>query len=611
MTCFCSKQRKFRLRRIISVSLVLLLSLGLLLQTELPVWGQRRTGAIARGTGGVVASPHQAATQAGLEVLKAGGNAIDAAVATAAALGVVEPLEAGIGGGGFMVIYLKAQNRVVTLDGRETAPLAAGVDLFKDPGGSGADLPFMPNRVTSGAAVGVPGTLLTWTEALDRYGTLSLEKVLQPAIALASRGFKVNSNFAKFIAQNKLRFSTFTSTRDLYLPNGEVPKVGSTFTNPDLAQTYRLIGQQGANAFYRGAIGQAIVSTVQKPPTVKTPAFQVVPGKMTLTDLDYYHVQVRPPIATNYRGYKFYGMGLPSSGGITSTQVLNLVKGFDLAKMEKPQALHTLIESERLAYADRSAYLGDPKYVDVPVPGLLSQSYAQQRRRLIDDWAPAAPAKATPGNPLSYQTDPSPSLTLAQPQAAKAQPEGLTTAHLSVADRFGNVVAYTLTIEQLGGSGMVVPGYGFLLNNELTDFNLESPNPNAPEPGKRPLSSMAPTLVLAPDGSVIALGSPGGSTIITTVVGIAVNLIDFNLGIDQAIAAPRFSQRNTGATQVEGGFEATPAGRALVALGHQLEPVPEIGAATGLVVYPNGSMVGAAEPTRRGGGSAMVVKSAS
>lgn len=594
----------------ISASLIFLLGLGLLLQTSFPVWGEQRASATASGTGGVVASPNQAATRAGMEVLKAGGNAIDAAVATAAALGVVEPLEAGIGGGGFMVIYLKGQNRVVTLDGRETAPLAAGVDLFKDPKGSGADLPFMPNRITSGAAVGVPGTLLTWTEALDRYGTLPLEKVLQPAISLASRGFKVNPTFAKFIAQNQARFSAFTSTRKLYLPKGEVPKVGSTFTNPDLAQTYRLIGQQGANIFYRGAIGQAIVSTIQKPPTVKTPAFQVLPGKMTLTDLDYYHLQVRPPIATNYRGYKFYGMGLPSSGGITSAEVLNLVEGFKLAKLAKPQALHTLIESERLAYADRSAYLGDSEYVDVPLPGLLSQSYAQQRRGLIGDRAPAAPAKANPGNPLPYQTDPSPSLT-AQPQAAKAQPEGLTTAHLSVADRFGNVVAYTLTIEQLGGSGIVVPGYGFLLNNELTDFNLESPNPNVPEPGKRPLSSMAPSLVFAPDGRVMAFGSPGGSTIITTVLGIAVNLIDFKLGIAQAIAAPRLSQRNTGATQVENGFEATPTGRALVALGHQLEPVPEIGAATGLVVYPNGSMVGAAEPTRRGGGSAMVVKSAS
>ena len=592
----------------ISASLIFLLGLGLLLQSSFPVWGEQRASATARGAGGVVASPNQAATRAGIEVLKAGGNAIDAAVATAAPLGVVEPLEAGIGGGGFMVIYLKGQNRVVTLDGRETAPLAAGVDLFKDPNGSGADLPFMPNRITSGAAVGVPGTLLTWTEALDRYGTLPLERVLQPAIALASRGFKVNSTFAKFIAQNQARFSAFTSTRKLYLPNGEVPKVGSTFTNPDLAQTYRLIGQQGANIFYRGAIGQAIVSTVQKPPTVKTPAFQVVPGKMTLTDLDYYHLQVRPPIATNYRGYKFYGMGLPSSGGITSAQVLNLVEGFNLGKLAKPQALHTLIESERLAYADRSAYLGDSEYVDVPLLGLLSRPYAQQRRRLIGD---RASAKATPGNPLPYQTDPSPSLPAQLQAASSQQPEGLTTAHLSVADRFGNVVAYTLTIEQLGGSGMVVPGYGFLLNNELTDFNLKSPNPNVPEPGKRPLSSMAPTLLLAPDGRVMAFGSPGGSTIITTVLGMAVNLIDFNLEIDQAIAAPRLSQRNTGTTQVEGGFEATSTGRALVALGHQLEPVPEIGAATGLVAYPNGSMVGAAEPTRRGGGSAMVVKSAS
>jgi gamma-glutamyltranspeptidase/glutathione hydrolase len=523
----------------------------------------------------------------------------------------VEPFEAGIGGGGFMVIYLKAEDRVITIDGREKAPLSASTTLFRDPDSpEGKNLPLMPNRISNGAAVGVPGTLLTWTEALNRYGTLSLDQVLKPSITLAEKGFTVNPTFARFTEQNQARFGAFTSTRDLYLKSGRGPQVGSNFTNPDLAKTYRLVAQKGPNVFYRGEIGKAIIAAVQQPPTVKKPPFRVIPGGMTMTDLDYYDVQIRPPVTTDYRGYKVYGMGLPSSGGVTSIQALNLAEGYNLSSMDRTQALHSIIESDRLAYADRSAYLGDPEFVDVPVAGLLSPAYAQERRRLISDQAPEhKQATRAPGDPFKYQQDPSPSRTAANRTTMHAKEyESLTTAHLTVGDRFGNVVSYTLTIEQLGGSGIVVPGYGFLLNNELTDFNLDGPNPNSPEPGKRPLSSMAPTLIFAPDGRVIAFGSPGGSTIITTVLGITFNLIDFNMTLDQAIAAPRLSQRNSRVTQVDSGLEKTEIGKSLTALGHVLEPIESIGAATGIILYPDARAIAAAEPVRRGGGSAIVVK---
>lgn len=599
------------MRRYLVAALTLILGLGLIFSTVGPVLTQNPAGATASGTGGVVASPSRYATQAGIDILKSGGNAIDAAVATAAALGVVEPFEAGIGGGGFMMIYLKAENRVITIDGREKAPLSASVNLFRDPDSpEGKNLP-LPNRISNGAAVGVPGTLLTWTEALDRYGTVSLSQALKPAITLAETGFTVNSTFARFTEQNRARFAAFTSTKALYLKSDQGPRVGSNFTNPDLAKTYRLIAEKGPKVFYRGEIGQAIVAAVQQPPVVEQPPFRVIPGGMTMTDLDYYDVQIRAPVTTSYRNHKIYGMGLPSSGGIASIQALNLAEGYNLAKLDRAQALHYIIESDRLAYADRSAYLGDPEFVDVPVAGLLSPAYAQKRRRLISNRAPdSQQAVRAAGNPLKYQQDPSPSQTAANMTRMSSQEhEGLTTAHLTTGDRFGNVVSYTLTIEQLGGSGIVVPGYGFLLNNELTDFSLDGPNPNSPEPGKRPLSSMAPTIMFAPDGRVIAFGSPGGSTIITTVLGIAFNLIDFNLPLDQAIAAPRLSQRNSRVTQVDSGLEKTAIGKNLAALGHVLTPTESIGAATGVIINPNGQMLGAAEPIRRGGGSAMAVRS--
>lgn len=563
---------------------------------------------VAVGTGGAVASVDANATSIGIEILRQGGNAVDAAVATAAALGVTEPFSAGIGGGGFMAIYLHDQNRLVTLDGREEAPAAVTPDLFRDPEDpEGNNLPFFPNRISSGLAVGVPGTPLNWQTALDRYGTVSLADALAPAIELAESGFTVDETFAQQVARNQERFGAFASTRQLYLPNGAPPAVGSTFRNIEMAKAYQLLSTQGVNSFYRGDIATAIAETVQSPPVINDPPFTVYPGRMTLDDLDRYEVRVRLPVVSDYRGYRLYGMGLPSSGGITVAQTLGILENSDLGSLERSEALHRVIEAERLAFCDRNTYLGDPEYVDVPVAGLLDSAYIAT----FSLPEQAAQLCTTPGNPLPYQTDPSPSLTQVPTVAAGNSQEGLSTTHLVTADRDGNVVSYTLTIESTGGSGIVVPGYGFILNNELTDFDTAVPHPNAPEAGKRPRSSMAPTIAFAPDGRILAFGSPGGSTIITTVVGIATNLIDFDLSLPEAISAPRLSQRNGSTTTLEQVWEDTEETAALIELGHQFRFVDEIGAATGVEIFPNGRIEAVAEPSRRGGGAAMVVEAAS
>lgn len=590
-------------------SLILLILVGLCLSgllLVLPGQGQEVPGHVATGQGGAVATVDARATQIGIDVLRRGGNAVDAAIAAAAALEVVRPLSCGIGGGGFMVLYQQAQDRVLTFDSRETAPAAITPNLFQDPDDpDGGLLPFYPNRISSGRAVGVPGTPLLWDEVLRRYGTLSLKEALAPAIALATDGFTVSATLHRQIAWNQDRFAAFSSTRELFLPQGAPPPAGTRWRNPDLAKTYRLLTEEGVNSFYRGAIAQAVVDTVQAPPTIENPPFPVLPGEMTLADLDRYELRVRPAVVTEYEGHKIFGMGLPSSGGITVAQALGILAGFDLAGMDTVTALHHRIEAQRLAYADRNAYLGDPEFVDVPVDGLLSPDYADQRRGILP--AQASMTAVQPGNPLAFQTDPSPSRT--EPLVAMStDAAGGSTTHLTVADGEGNVVSYTFTIEMTGGSAMVVPGYGFLLNNELTDFTPMVPHPNTPEPGKRPRSSMAPTLVMAPDGSILALGSPGGSTIITTVLQVLVNRLALGMSLEGAIAAPRLSQQNREITLVEEVLLKSTTVQALEELGHTLEPTSVLGAVTALEIQPDGTMQAVAEPSRYQGGSAMTVR---
>ncbi len=557
---------------------------------------------VAVGTGGAVSTVDPLATDAGVDILRRGGNAVDAAVAAAAVLGVTEPYSAGIGGGGFMVIYLADTGEVVTIDGREEAPSdpAFDSDVFLE---DGVPIPFFPERITSGLAVGVPGTLATWVDALDHYGTITLAQALQPGRVVAQSGFVVDQTFADQTAGNLSRFEAITSTAETFLVNGEVPAVGSVFRNQDLARTYRLLQRNGPDYFYQGPLADEIVDTVQNPPVIDNPPFEVRPGLMVANDLAQYEVLHPDPTVVDYRGYEVFGMGPPSSGGITVGESLNIGAPFPLDVASDIEFQHHVLEATALAFADRNAYIGDdrPQYNYVPVTGLLSQGFADVRAALIDPVAAAAKPVA-PGNPCPFDGDPQ-----CVPDAAALDASGGTsTTHLVTSDRWGNVVSYTLTIESTGGSAITVPGRGFLLNNELTDFNSTGDGPNLPAPGKRPRSSMSPTIVLDNGQPWLAIGTPGGSTIITTVAEILFNRIDRGMTLPEAIAAPRATQRNTSTVGAEAAYRALYETE-LAALGHAFSDRFEIGAATGLEFLPDGTVLGAAEPIRRGGGDAGVV----
>lgn len=557
---------------------------------------------VATGTGGAVATISAQASQAALAILNQGGNAVDAAVAAAATLGVTDPFSCGIGGGGFMVIYLARDKRVITIDHRETAPGAVGPRLFQQ---DGKPLDF-ETAVASGAAVGVPGTVRGWHEALERYGSMRFSQVLAPAIAVADGGFRINANFSKLVEQNDKKFRQFAPTSELYLHKGKALPAGTLLRNPGMARAYREIAQGGVKAFYEGPIARAIVDSVNRPPVAK--GYAVRPGAMTMADLANYEARIRPALRSTYRGYELYGMPLPSSGGPTVAHALNILEGYDLTSLPRARAEHLYIEASRLAFADRNAYLADPEYVDAPLAGLLSKQYAAERRALIDP-RKAAPGAVAAGDPYRYQNDPSIPLRTQPAAAVKLAPESAHTTHLTVSDKDGNVVAYTFTIESWGGSGIVVPGYGFLLNNELTDFDFDAsgPHPNVPEAGKRPRSSMAPTIALKDGKPAFSIGSPGGSTIITTVLQTIVNHVDFGMPMDQALDAPRISQRNALDTSVEPGFTDTAQARALSGFGQRWEsPAEEIGAANALVFNPDGTVTAVSEGKRHGVGTALV-----
>lgn len=555
---------------------------------------------VASGSGGGVATISARASESALAILNRGGNAVDAAVAAAATLGVTDPFSCGIGGGGFMLIYLANEKRVVAIDHRETAPGKAGPSLFLR---DGQPIDF-DTAVASGAAVGVPGTVRGWHEALERYGSMRFDQVLAPAIAVAEQGFTVNANFSHLLGQNEKKFRQFAPTSELYLRGGKALPAGTLLRNPGLARAYREIAAGGVKAFYEGPIARAIVDAVNRPPVA--PGARVRAGAMSLADLADYEARIRPALHSTYRGYDLYGMGLPSSGGATVAHALNILEGFDLKTLPRARAEHLYLEASRLAFADRDAYLADPEYVDAPLAGLLSKEFAARRRALIDP-ARAAPAPVAAGDPYAFQDDPSVPLRPPVRAAIRMQPENAHTTHLTVSDKEGNVVAYTFTIESWGGSGIVVPGYGFLLNNEMTDFDFAGPHPNVPEAGKRPRSSMAPTIALRGGKPAFSIGSPGGSTIITTVLQTLVNYVDFGMPMDQALDAPRISQRNATESSIEPGFAGSAQARALEQFGQRWEAAPEeIGAANALVFHPDGTVTAVSEGKRHGVGTALV-----
>ncbi len=559
----------------------------------------------AVGRGGAVATVDPEATRAGLRVLRRGGNAVDAAVAAAAVLGVTEPYSAGIGGGGFLVYYDARARKVRTIDGRETAPMSTSSETYRG-------IPF-DEAVTSGLSVGVPGTPRTWAKALRRWGTLPLARALRPAERVARRGFVVDATFRDQTASNEARFRDFPDTAALFLPGGELPVVGSVFRNRALADTYHRLGRRGVSWLYDGGLGRDVVRTVQAPPQDPASTRNVRPGQMTRADLARYTAPRRKPTSIRYRGLRVWGMAPPSSGGSTVGEALNVLENLDLGAVHRSdptRALHDYLEASAIAFADRGAFLGAPRSM---APGvleeILSQGFADERFCALDQTR-AASKPVSAGSPDGSYASSCPAPGAAP---APADHEGLSTTHLTTADRWGNVVTYTLTIEQTGGSGITVPGRGFLLNNELTDFELAPSSadaPNAPGGGKRPRSSMSPTIVTDPARAgrpVLALGSPGGSTIITTVLQVLLDRLDFGMSLPQAVAAPRASQRNTRDVQAEAAFERT----GLAAYGHTFVPPPapgEIGAVTGIELRRGGRLVAVAEPVRRGGGDARVVR---
>jgi gamma-glutamyltranspeptidase/glutathione hydrolase len=563
-------------------------------------------GPTATGFGGAVSTVDATATAVGLDVLRRGGNAVDAAVAAAATLGVTEPFSAGIGGGGFFVYYDAKRHRVSTIDGRETGPATMTPSYFIDPADG---LPYeFPEARVSGLSAGVPGSLATWEAAARNWGTRSLGSLLRPAAEVADRGFPVDATFRQQIADNAAAFGQFDATSALYLPGGQPPAVGSTQRNPDLADTYRLIARRGTGVLYRGPVGADIIRTVQHPPVSAHPigswAFPIRPGVLTARDLAAYHVNYPAPTRSDFRGLDVYGMSTPSSGGTAVGEALNIIEQAALSQTDVTQTLHRYLEASALAFADRGRYVGAGTSAAV-LHKLISDSWAKQRACQISP-TKALPKPVPPGDVNARGCTP----------AAVGGPteEGQSTTNLTVTDRWGNVVEYTLTIEQTGGNAMVVPGRGFLLNNELTDFNFTgtqgtAPDPNLPGPSKRPRSSISPTIVLKDGKPLLALGSPGGATIITTVLQLLVNRLILGMTLPEAMAAPRASQRNTTGIQAEPAFHTT-YGPSLEALGHTFGPdVAELGAATAIEFTRYGGLIASAEPARRGGGAAGVVNS--
>jgi gamma-glutamyltranspeptidase / glutathione hydrolase len=568
---------------------------------------------VMTGSGGAVSSVDAVASRVGIEVLRAGGNATDAAIATAAALGVTEPYSTGIGGGGFVVHYDARTGRVETIDGRETAPATYDEEAFL--AADGTPLPFAAVQ-NSGRSVGVPGTPATWSRAADRWGTLPLSVLLAPAEYIAAQGFVVDETFRQQTADNAARFALFPETARVYLPGGAPPAVGTVFRNPDLARAYRELRVRGTASMYTGRLARAVVAASTHPAAAS--GTDVLPGELTTGDLAAYRALDKAPVRSRYRDRDIYGMPVPSSGGIALAEILGLIEAYDARTgvatpgVDQVQYLHRLSEAGATAFADRNRWVGDVP--GVPVGELIAQGFADERGCLFE------PAAARP-RPIPFGApDGAYAECDAGSPSASTQRDDVSTTHLSVVDRWGNAVSYTSTIEATGGSGITVPGWGFLLNNELTDFNFIPvqpgvPDPNLPGPAKRPRSSMAPTIVLratssdrAPGRLELVAGSPGGASIITTVAQILVGRYDRGLSIGDAVAAPRLSSRNGPTEQAEPGIVAGPVGAGLTALGHDLAATPEIGAATAIEVLGPDRFTAAAEPSRRGGGSAMVVR---
>jgi len=549
----------------------------------------RSTSAIAaptilldRATQGMVVSAHPLATQAGLSMLQQGGNAVDAAVATTFAISVVEPFSAGLGGGGFLLMYQAKSNEIKALDFRERAPLNATKTMYLDNQGN-----VRPNASTNGyLAVATPGTIAGLYEVHRKYGRLPWKTVIAPAIQLAETGLPVSW---RFVSATKTRLPTLLKNPDaqkIFTHNGKTYQIGEQLVQPELAATLRSVSQNPQD-FYTGTIATAIAADMA-----------ANNGLITQKDLQQYRPTWRDPVCGDFRKARVCSMPPPSSGGVHLLQILNIIGDTDLKTLgwHSPDALHLLIESMRIAYADRATYLGDPDFIKVPVKALISPVYAQKRRQEIN------PQKATPSSQVKA-VDPAVLQRLTK--------ESVETSHLTVVDRDRNAVSLTFTVNLGFGAGVVAKGTGIVLNNEMDDFAIAPNTPNAfglvggtanaIAPNKIPLSSMTPTIITENGRLRLAVGSPGGSTIITTVLQIVLNVLVYDMDVRKAVAAPRVHhQWLPDRLNVESWGLDTLTIADLKRRGHQIEERPSWGNANAIVVMPDGSLEGAADPRGEG-----------
>jgi len=467
------------------------------------------------GSNGAVSSRSALASEVGVEILRQGGNAIDAAVAVGFALAVTYPSAGNIGGGGFMVLRL-ADGQVLTQDHREKAPLTASTDMFLDANGD-VDREL---SLFSLQASGVPGSVAGMLDALEKHGTMTREQVLAPAIALAEQGFVLNEDLAGDFNDTMPYFERHPASQTIFTNNGSPYRAGDLFVQADLAESLKRVSAQGRDGFYKGPTADLIVAEMQRNG-----------GLISHEDLETYDVVWREPIRGDYRGYEVWSMPPPSSGGVVLMQILNMLESYDIGTLGwgSSQTVHLTIEALRRAYADRAEHLGDPDFYPVPIGKLISKDYALERFVGMDPQAASDSEEIFAGNWVD---------------------ESMDTTHFSVVDGQGNAVSVTTTLNGSYGNRIVVPGAGFLLNNEMDDFSAKPGSPNMYgllggeankiEPGKRMLSSMTPTIVVKDGATVLVTGSPGGSTIINTVLHIVMNVIDHGMGVEEAVASPRF-----------------------------------------------------------------------
>ncbi len=469
------------------------------------------TGRDATGQNAVVSSGKYEASKIGRTIIENGGNAVDAAVAVAFTLGLVEPNATGLGGGGFMTMRSAETGEIKFINFRECAPAAATPDMWQvDAEGK----VIGSQNMSGGKAVGVPGTVAGMLYALENYGTMSRDEIVAPIIELAEKGFTVTPTLSADMNNTYDKLMLYSESGKIFLKDVEgilLPyDVGDTFVNKDYAKTLRLIAKDGADVFYKGEIAEAMVKAVQK-----------YGGLLTMEDLANYQVEVMEPVHGTYRGYDIYSSPSPSSGGTIILEILNILENFDVPSMEHDSAekQHLVGSAFAMAYADRGEYMGDTKYVDVPVNGLANKDYAAKLAAKID--MDTAMTNVLPDDPWMYEHE--------------------DTTHFSVADKEGNIVSVTFTVNGYFGAAVAADGYGFILNNEMGDFNVGAGHPNSIAGGKTPLSSMSPTIIMKDGEPFAAIGSPGGTTIIATVAQICSNLIDHGMTMQEAVDAPRIS----------------------------------------------------------------------